>query len=102
MELSEKENPFFNRKEISMEIESDVSPKLQDALKTISEKFKIPEENIKIKKIDARFGSRKFIINANIYHSKKEKESLERKSKKETEIEKARQAQEQTTNKEGN
>ena len=86
--MQEKENPLFDRKEIIIEVESDVSPSLREALRAVAEKFQTDEENVKIKKIDARFGSRNFIISANVYKSREEKESLERKSKKETELEK--------------
>ena len=80
--ISEKENPLFKRKEIHVEIEAVSSPKKEDAEKSISEKFSVPTENIAIKKIDGRFGSRIFRITASLYHSKEIKEQTEPKSKK--------------------
>lgn len=83
--LQEKENPLFERKEIEISIESDITPKKQEIEKLISEKFSSQVENIKVKKILGRFGSRIFNILANIYSSKENKDNIEPKSKKETE-----------------
>ena len=82
--LEEKENPLFNRKEIQASIESQVTPSNSDIKKLISEKFSTQIENIKVKKILGKFGSKTFKIFANIYTSKKDKEDIEPKSKKET------------------
>jgi len=80
--LEEKENPLFNRKEIQASIESQVTPSNSDIKKLISEKFSTQIENIKVKKILGKFGSKTFEILANIYASKKDKENVEPKSKK--------------------
>ncbi len=80
--LEEKENQLFNRKEIQVSIEAEVTPSNSDIEKLISEKFSTQIENIKIKKISGKFGSKTFTIFANIYASKKDKENIEPKSKK--------------------
>ncbi|MDP2672392.1 MAG: hypothetical protein Q8O84_01105 [Nanoarchaeota archaeon] len=85
--IDEKKNPLFNRKEIILEVESEITPSHSEAEKIVSEKFKTSSEALKIKKIYGRFGSKTFRINANIYSSKEEKESIEPKSKKEKEAE---------------
>lgn len=79
--IEEKDNKLFNRKEIRASIEADITPNNTDIEKIISKKFSIQPENIKIKKIKGSFGSNNFIISANIYNSKKDKESIEGKSK---------------------
>lgn len=79
--IDEKENPLFNRKEVRASIEADITPSNADIVKLISEKFSTQPENIKIKKIEGSFGLNNFIIIANIYNSKEDKESIERKSK---------------------
>jgi len=84
----EKENALFNRKEIKGFIESEVVPSRAETLKILSEKFKIPWGNIKIKKIVGKFGSKTFSVEANIYSSKQDKDSIELKKKKEIELEK--------------
>ncbi|RLG15968.1 hypothetical protein DRN69_02085 [Candidatus Pacearchaeota archaeon] len=81
--LEEKENHLFNRKEIVIVVESDVNPKREETKKLISEKFSSPSENIVIKEIKGRFGSKLFTIKAHIYSSKEDKERIEPKSKKE-------------------
>jgi len=80
--IKEKENPLFGRKEISFEISSETTPMHKEVLDNISKKLSVPEENIKIKKISGRFGSKNFIVDTNIYISKEEKDKTEKKSKK--------------------
>ena len=84
----EKENALFNRKEIKGFIDSEVVPSRIETSKILSEKFKVPWENIKIKKIVGKFGSKTFSVEANIYSSKQDKDSIELKKKKEKESEK--------------
>ncbi|HPD82093.1 MAG TPA: hypothetical protein PK357_03265 [Candidatus Pacearchaeota archaeon] len=80
--IKEEENPVFNRKEISFEIYSEITPTHKEILEHISKKLSIPEENVKVKKIAGKFGSKNFIIDANVYTSKEEKDKTEKKLKK--------------------
>ena len=86
--ISDVENPLFNRREIEAEIDTDVTPNKVDVTKLISEKTKSPVENIKIRTIQGKFGSKIFIIVANIYKSVQDKENTEQKTKQEKELEK--------------
>jgi len=86
--IQETKNPLFNRKEVAFEIKSDFAPNKADIEKIISEKFSAKPEAFKIKKISSNFGSKNFKVIANIYSSRKEKEGVEFKSKKEKEAEK--------------
>ena len=88
--IEQKENPLFKRKEVKINVETDVTPSHIDAEKLISEKFSTQIENIKIKKISGKFGSRTFTITTNIYASKEDKENIEPKSKKEKQAEEAK------------
>lgn len=81
--LQEKENPLFNRKEIEIILETGITPKITEAESFVAKEFSSVPENIKIKKIKGNFGSRKFVISANVYSSKEEKDKVEPKSKKE-------------------
>ena len=81
--LKQKENPLFNRKEIEVVFESSVPPKMNEAEEILSKEFSSSPENIKVKKISGKFGSTNFLISANIYDSKENKEKIEIKSKKE-------------------
>ncbi len=85
---SEKENPLFNRKEIQINVEAEITPSHEEAKKLISEKFSTQPEKIRIKKIAGKFGSKVFEISANIYSSEEEKNKTEIFSKKEKEREK--------------
>ena len=80
--LRERENLLFKRREIEASVEAEVTPSGTDAEKLISEKFSIQPENMKIKKISGKFGSKTFTITANIYNSKEDKDNTEPKSKK--------------------
>ncbi|MEN7982047.1 MAG: hypothetical protein ABFQ65_01210 [Nanoarchaeota archaeon] len=86
--IEEKENLLFNRKEIKLEIESNITPSHVDVKKLISEKYSINSENIKINYIKGKFGVKKFLVLAKIYKSKKDKDNFEIKTKKQREAEK--------------
>jgi len=80
--IGEKENLLFKRKEIKFTIDAEVTPSRAEVEKLISEKFSTQPENIKIKNILGKFGSKTFTVSVNIYASKEDKESIEPKSKK--------------------
>jgi len=75
--IKQKENPLFKRKEVEVNFESNIPPKMQEAAEILSKEFSSSPENVKIKKIAGKFGSRSFIISANVYHSKEDKEKTE-------------------------
>ncbi|MDD5012469.1 MAG: hypothetical protein PHQ66_02385 [Candidatus Nanoarchaeia archaeon] len=81
--LKQRENPLFQRKEVEVNFESAVPPKMQEAAEILSKEFSSVPENVKIKKIAGTFGSKNFIITANVYHSKEDKEKTEIKTQKE-------------------
>jgi ribosomal protein S24E len=83
--ISDIKNPLFNRREIQGEMESDSTPKREEVLKVLSEKFSVDSEDIKIKFIRGNFGSKNFSVSANIYDSKEDKDKWEIKKKKEAE-----------------
>ncbi|GEM_PF-1027837 len=87
-DIIEKENKLFNRKEIQINVESEITPSHKEAKKLISEKFSTQPENIRVKKISGKFGTKVFTISANIYPSEEEKNKIEIFSKKEAEREK--------------
>ena len=79
--VSQKENPLFNRKEVELNVEANVSPKISEAEEAVAKEFSVNQENVKIKKVNGKFGSNKFLITANIYSSKEDKEKTEPKPK---------------------
>jgi ribosomal protein S24E len=81
--LNEKHNPLFNRKEVELNIDTGASIKTNEAEEFVAKQFSSSAENVKIKKIKGKFGSTKFIVTANIYSSKEEKDKIETKTKKE-------------------
>ncbi len=84
----EEENPLYNRKEVVLEIVSNISPKNDEVLKAVAEKFSIPEEQIKVKGIYGKFGTTSFEVYANIYNTVKDKEETEVTTKKERDAKK--------------
>ncbi len=81
--LQKRENALFKRKEIQVSVISKITPNHADVKKLLSEKFSTKTENLKIKKISGKFGSKNFTIIANIYDSEEDKNKIESKSKKE-------------------
>jgi ribosomal protein S24E len=79
--LEKIDNPLLNRKEVKIVIESDSSLKADEVEKLISENLATHVDNIKIKQILGKFGSKKFTIIANVYHTKEDKEKTEQKKK---------------------
>jgi ribosomal protein S24E len=80
--VQEKTNHLFKRKEVKLKIKTQVTPSHDEARKIVAQKFSKSEQNIRIKNILGKFGSKKFIITANIYESEKDKLDTEGKSKK--------------------
>ena len=79
----EKQNPLFKRKEIQANIEAEIVPSKQETAKMLSKKFAVPEDAVRIIKIQGAFGTKIFNILANIYPSKEELDKIEIKTKKE-------------------
>ncbi len=81
----EFENKLFKRKEIEFVIVSNSVPSRKDVEEIISKKYSTNPENIKIKKIHGKFGTKEFNIIANVYDSEKERDSTEFHKKKDVE-----------------
>ena len=79
--LTEKENPLFKRKEIQVIIEAEKAPTKDEAAKMLADSFSSKQESIQVKKIEGKFGSNNFKIDANIYHSEEDKLKTEPKPK---------------------
>ncbi|HEB47080.1 MAG TPA: hypothetical protein ENI22_01275 [Candidatus Pacearchaeota archaeon] len=93
--LEEKNNELFDRKEIKSVVEAEITPSRKEILDVLAEKYKVPKENIKIKGIHGKFGSKTFAVEANIYSSKETREKVELKKKKEQESEKPEMSKEE-------
>ena len=77
----EKENPLFNRREFQFEVQAKITPSRTEVGKSISKKLSTNLENIEIKKIEGKFGSNSFGVNAFVYDSKEDRMSTESKPK---------------------
>lgn len=79
--MNEIKNDLMKRKEVSISIESASNPGFVNATKEVAHKFKASEEQIVIRKIGSSFGKDKFVIDAYVYNSAKDKIELEPKKK---------------------
>ena len=85
--IKETENPLFKRKELQLSLDAETTPSEKEMIEAIAQKFSAPAENISMKGIHGKFGSKTFTINANIYESAEEKKAIEQKKKKGAEAE---------------
>lgn len=81
--IQENKNKLLHRDEVIIEMHSEATPSKEQALKTVSEHFKISPENIVISKVGSRFGSKSVKIRAKIYENHEAKKKYEIISRKE-------------------
>ncbi len=86
--INEKQNELFKRKEVVLEISSEVTPSNTEVEKWLADNYKTEADAIKIKNILGKFGSQIFKVKANVYESFEDKDSTEVKTKKQREAEK--------------
>ena len=79
--IKEKDNPLFKRKEIQAKLEAAVTPNKEEVKKLIAESFSSQPENINVKGIHGKFGTKEFTIIANVYESAEEMKNTESKKK---------------------
>ena len=79
--VEDKNNSLLKRREIKIIVEAEKNPSMQEAGKLILEHFKTQEENVAVKQIKGKFGRNTFLITANIYYNKEDKEKTESKVK---------------------
>ena len=74
-------NELFKRRELEIVLEEKSNPSFVDIQKKVSEKFKIPEENIQVLNIGNSFGRQIFDISVHIYDSKQKLDEIKNLSK---------------------
>ncbi len=79
--IEDKQNPLLKRREVKVIAEAGKNPGMQEASQLISGHFKAQEESIAVKNIKGKFGRNTFLIAANIYNNKEDKEKTEPKIK---------------------
>ncbi|HLC78104.1 MAG TPA: hypothetical protein VJH92_03195 [Candidatus Nanoarchaeia archaeon] len=79
--IKEVDNPLFKRKEVQFSIHSNITPSNSESEKLIAGKFSVGQEVVAVKKIQAKFGSNNFLIDANVYASRDDKIKTEPKKK---------------------
>jgi ribosomal protein S24E len=83
--IKEQKNPLFRRKEIELNLRADIAPSKEEVIKTVSHKFSCKPEEVRINRIMGKYGSKIFLVTANIYDSEKHLKETEHFSKKEKE-----------------
>lgn len=79
-------NELFERKELELIVEDVSTPSRENMVLFLAKEFSTDENNITIKGIIGKFGSNNFKVKANIYKNSEDKDKLERKKKKEIEL----------------
>lgn len=88
----EKENPFFERKELKLDLKhlKSKTPAKQELIKELASKYSAPEENVVIDFIFTKKGMGESYAKAKIYKEKpKAKEKAKKEVKSETQTSKA-------------
>jgi ribosomal protein S24E len=94
--IEEKENPFFGRKELKLELKhaAAATPAKQELIKELAAKYAVPEEHIVVDYIFTEKGLAKSVAKVKIYKEKpKEKTRAKQKKAKEEEKEEKSEAQ---------
>jgi len=73
--------PFIEKEEVKMILFQESNPSFQEASKLIAEHAKKSEDAVVIKAVKGKFGRKSFLIDAYVYHTKEDKESIEPKKK---------------------
>jgi ribosomal protein S24E len=84
----ENENVLFKRKEIEGIVKSEVCPSREEILNFLSEKYSVSKDTVEVETIMGKFGSHEFVVVAEIYATKEDREATEIKTKKQREAEK--------------
>ncbi|MEK6850500.1 MAG: hypothetical protein AABX85_02915 [Nanoarchaeota archaeon] len=90
--ITDFRNDLLKRREVKVIVESQSNLGFQNSLSTTAQQFKAKEEVIVVKAVKSKFGRNTFLIEAYIYDSVKDKDSIEPRKK----IKKAAPGQEQT------
>lgn len=81
-------NGLFSRREVQVSVEANITPSKDESVKIIAKQFSAEEGLVRIRDIKGKFGSRVFMITADIYDSKEEFSRVVKKTKQEIEKEK--------------
>jgi len=87
--IERKENPFFKREEIKIIVEAEKNPSFSEAEEAVASELKVEKEKILIRKIKGKFGRNTFLIEAEIYKNKEDKEEAGMKKKSDGKAKKA-------------
>jgi len=81
LNLETRENQLLRRKEISLVVESDVTPSKEKAAEYIAARLGVDKELIVVSSVEGKYGVHEFLIRAKVYDSKDEFELIEGKKK---------------------
>ena len=81
--ISENRNPLFKRKEVEASVESEITPGRYDVKIALSKELKVSEDQVKIKNVLGKYGSKVFDISANVYDTVEDRDYTEPKTTKE-------------------
>ncbi len=79
--LSDTRNMLLRRREILAVTESSSTPSSQSVVAALTEKLKVPAEQVVVKSVKGNFGQNKFSIEVFVYDAAADKELIEPKKK---------------------
>ena len=80
--IKDLKNELLHRREVKLIVNEKSNPGIKNGLKIVAEHFKADENLIVIKQLKSKFGRDTFLIDAYLYDSIKDKETIEPKPKK--------------------
>jgi len=75
--IEDKENFLFNRREVKVLVESDITPSYEQIENMLAEHFKADKEAIVLRQVKGQFGAHSCRVSAFIYKTKEDKEKFE-------------------------
>jgi len=97
--LQTTENPLFSRKEVQLMIKDSITPSKEVAMEVVAKELKSKPELVRIRKIDAKFGSNEFVVIADVYSSQEEFKRVVKKTKQEIKAEEEKRKAEEEARK---
>ncbi len=71
--MEKKLNPLFGREEVEFFVKADKTPSEVEVEKMVAEKYSSSVENVKVRIIKGKFGSKEFLVRADIYKNVEDK-----------------------------
>ena len=72
--IEKKQNPFFMREEVKLIGEFSKNPSFEESTELVAKEMKAEKENILVREIKGKFGRNTFLIKAEAYKNKEDRD----------------------------